>query len=917
MGELFGREREFGLARALLDGAMGRGSALLVCGGAGLGKSSLLKSVASQACAQQMRVQAIKGIQFEADLPFAGLHRLLQPFLDRLGALPARQADAVRSAFGLAAGRPESFLIALALLNLLEESAYGAPLLVTVDDAQWLDRASSKVLAIMARRLEPTRVVLVAAARPGPESPLLSAGLPMLDLGPLGEGAASALLNAAFPRLNGAERERVLADARGNPLALLELPRALRAGYRGPLPPLPPLTPRLEQAFATGDLGLPAATRALLLIAAASDTGNLDEVIRAGAVLGIEPVTADWLAPAVQARLVQVEGIGIQFCHPLIRSASYAQAPLPERRAAHAAIAGLLEGQPERQAWHHAATMTRPDETVAEELELAAGQAVRRGAIAAAVTATERAAELTAEPQLRGSRLLDAADLALDLGRGDEVQRLKTTARSLPLGDADQVRLAWLDWTADPRLGDNPDDLRMLAELADQASRADAPELALGILSGAAFRCFWAGYDRQPGQRLMDGLMNLPIPADHPWRLASLALVDPAGHGKAVTEAVFRLGRRIRAEASMAYAAGAAVTVVGDVHLGASLLADAVALLRAQGRIRLLAQALTVQAWAGAHLADSDVAAPAAQEGIRLAAETDQPLFVTVGQGALLLVAAMRGDKGAVGSLAVPAQQRLAAGPARYGLAVVHAARGLSALGDARYSEAYEHLRPIFDPADAACHHPQQYWHIQDFAEAAARSDHHDQARTCLAALEPHPGAALLPWPRAGLCYARALLAEDNCAEWLFHEAMDAAKDLPFMRARAQLEYGSWLRRQRRIAESREPLRASAASFDTLRFGPWAARAGQELRASGGAAPVPATPARDVLSPQELRIAELAASGLSNRQIGQRVYLSHRTVAAHLYHAFPKLGISSRYQIREALLALDNPRGDLTRAAGA
>jgi DNA-binding CsgD family transcriptional regulator len=902
--QLFGRERELARIQALLAMDGGRGGVLLVRGGPGEGKSSLLEWAVSAAGEQRLQVLAVEGVPLEAGLPFAGAHRLVQPFLGRLGQLPAPQRDAVRAAFGMAAAaRPEPFLIALGLLNLLGEAAEaGGPLVMAVDDAHWLDRATSEVLAIAARRLGPVPLVLIAAARSGRESPLMDGELPVLDLDPLAADAAGALLTASSPWLTGTGREQVLAIAEGNPLALLELPAALRdghPGHRSVLPALPPLTPRLQQAFATSDLRLPDATRTLLLTAAASDTGNLDEIL-AAAVPGGAPMAADWLTPAVQARIIQVGGPGIRFCHPLTRSAVYAEASRPERQAVHDSLARLLESEPERQAWHRAATVSGPDEATAKELEAVAEQALQRGAVALALVALERSAALSAEPSVRGSRLLQAAVLARDLGRGSAVRRLVAAARSVPLGDADQVQAAWLEQTQDPTPGDNPEGLRAQAELAVQAGRAGDPDLALRILVGAAISCFWAGHDGQ-FERIKASLEMLPVPLDHPRRLAVLAFADPIGQGEVVTEAVSRRQGQLRTEARAAYPAGVAATIVGEVHLGASLLADAVTQLRAQGQLRWLARALVVHAWAAAHLADWGVASSAAREGIRLSAETEQPLFETVGQGALLVLAALRGDEDTVRSLAPLAQQRLAASHSRYGLAVVHAAWGLSALGGARFDKAYEHLRRIFDPADPAFHHAQQYWYIHDFAEAAARSGRHDVARARLAELEPPESLVLSSWMRAGLCYARAVLAEDDHAERLFADAADAAGSLPFIRARVELAYGGWLRRQRRIAESREPLRAAAATFDALGFSPWAARAGQELRASGEAVAVPPASARRVLSPQELEIAELAASGLSNLQIGQRLHLSHRTVATHLYRIFPKLGINSRAQIRDAI----------------
>jgi hypothetical protein len=379
LGSLFGRERELAAVGELLDGAASRGAALLVRGRAGMGSSSLLAAVAAAAGSRRIKTLAVTGTRLEAGLPFAGLHQLVQPFMDGIGGLPAPQRDAVLTAFGMSPGTdPNLLFVALGTLKLLASAAAGDPLVLLADDAQWLDGATSEVLAIIARRLEPTPLVLVAAARVGYHTPLTCAGLAELDLHPLAPVAARTLLDASAGPLTSAEREQVLADAEGNPLALVELSGTLRAGRAacGMLPTLPALTSRLEQAFTTRDHELPAVTRTLLLIAAASDGDDLAEVLAAGAATGLRHACAEALTPAAAAGLIHITGAVFRFPHLLARSAVYYEAALPDRHAAHAALAGVLADQPERAAWHAAATVTDPDETAAR----AAHWRRRRGA---------------------------------------------------------------------------------------------------------------------------------------------------------------------------------------------------------------------------------------------------------------------------------------------------------------------------------------------------------------------------------------------------------------------------------------------------------------------------------------------------------------------------------------------------------
>ena len=912
LGSLFGRERELAAVGELLDGVAGRGAALLVRGRAGMGKSSLLAAARAAASWRRMKTLTVAGTRLEADLPFAGLHQIVQPFMEGVGGLPAPQRDAVLTAFGMSPGTgPNLLFVALGTLKLLASAAARDPLVLLADDAQWLDAASSEVLAMIARRLERTPVVLVAAVRTGYQTPLTSAGLGELDLHPLEPAAARTLLDASAGPLTSAEREQVLADAEGNPLALMELPgplRAGRAGYGGMLSTLPTLTSRLERAFAPRDHDLSAVTRTLLLIAAASDGDDLGEVLAAGAAAGVRHASAEALAPAAAADLIHITGSVFRFPHLLVRSAVYYEAALAERHAAHAALAGVLACQPERAAWHAAATVTRPDETVAGKMELAARRALRHGGVVAALAAAERAVALTADPTLRGGRLLRAAELARDVGRVEAARGLVARARPLRLRSADRTRLVWLDQATDPCRPNDAAGLRRLAGLAGQASKERDHDLALSILDTAALACLEVGHDEDLRQLVIAAIEAVPALSGSPRSLSALALADLDGQSAVIIAGVSRLeqcaGHDVT-DADDSLAAGVAATIAGDPETGASFLASAITPLRAQGRLRLLARALVVQAWGATCRSDWPVAMPAAEEGIRLARETEQPVFVTMGLCSQLTLAALRGDADAAGSLALRVERQLAPGHTGYGVAAVQAARGLSALGAGRYEAAYEHLRHTFTPGDLACHYVQRCWAVADLAEAAVHSGHREQARAHVSEAARAAERTPSPFLQAGLAYARLMLVGADEAERHFETAVNVElASWPFFRARAQLAYGAWLRRQRRITESRRPLRAACTAFDALGTAPWAKRARQELRAAGQA-DLAARPAEaGVLSPQERQIAEMAARGMSNREIGQQLYLSHRTVATHLYRIFPKLGITSRFQMPQALRAL-------------
>jgi DNA-binding CsgD family transcriptional regulator len=904
---LVGREREVAVLDDLVDGVGERGGTLVVRGEAGIGKSALLAAASTRAREHGMTVLTTGGVQSEARLPFAGLHQLLRPILAGAKRLPVGQRIALLAAFGMAeVAAPDLFLIALAALELLADTAARAPLLLIVEDAQWLDHPTGDVLAFVARRLESEPIVLLAAVREGYVSALGEAGLPELGLEGLAAAPAGALLAANAPALAPQVRARLLGEAAGNPLALMELPVALPSDQLGggALPEWLPLTARLERAFAARVSELPAMTRWLLLVAAVDHDGALGEVLAAAAVLDRADAAEELeaLTPAVDAGLVEVDELGLRFRHPLVRSAIHQAASFPERHAAHAALAQVLADQPDRRAWHRAASSLGPDEEVAAELEALAARAQHRGALGVAAAALERAARLSADPARQGSRLLRAAELAFELGRRDQVVGLLQEAEPLQLAAVERGRMLWIREMIDlSSLGD-PANLRSVVEAATRVAAHGDQELAVNLLWLAAQRCFWADPGKEARERVIATAERLHADDGDPRLLAIFAYVAPVERGRVIIDRLSRSASDGGGDPEAARLLGTAALVVGAFDLAAGFLAAASAGLRAQGRLGHLAWLRTLQAWAAVYLADWNVAIPAAQEAGQLATETDQPLWVASAQVVKAMLAGLRGDREVADAHAAQAEQVVPPIGARFLPATAQLARGVTALGVGRHGDAYEHLRRVFDPADPAYHPFIRCWAIGDLAEAAVHSGHRAAARAVLQELEPLAAQTPSSWFQTGMRYARPLLADDHDAEPLFQAALDA--DLtrwPVARARLQLAYGAWLRRQRRVAESRAPLRAAREAFDVLGVFPWGERARQELRAAGEASRRRAPEAWDQLTPQELQIAQLAANGLSNREIGQQLYLSHRTVGTHLYRVFPKLGITSRAQLPATL----------------
>ncbi|MFI9560219.1 ATP-binding protein [Nonomuraea endophytica] len=894
MPQLIGREDEIARLADLVVRVPERGGALIIRGQPGIGKSALLKAAAVMSA--QSRLLTAVGVQAEARLPYAGLHQLIHPLLPRAAALPPPQRDSLREASGATdVVVPDLYLVALATLNLLAEAG---PVVLIVDDAHWLDEASTQVLAFLARRVESESVVVLAGVRDG----LHGTGLPELALDGLGRVAAEALLDRSAPQLSSNVRQRVLREAAGNPLALTELPRAWRDLSGDALLDTAwlPLTERLEKSFGSQAAAMPEATRAVLLIAAVNDGDSLSETLSAAA-----PLTDRDLAPA--AGLVSVNQGRLTFRHPLMRSAIYQSATLSQRHAAHAAVARALANVPgadDRRVWHQAASSTRPDATISAGLDDLADRARQQGAPITAVAALEQSARLSADPHRRADRLLRAADVAVELGNRDLVGRLLRQAEPLDLSATQRMRALWIrasfgDGTDDPAVG-----APALADLAASAAADGEPELALRILWGAALRCHWIVPGPEAAGRVVEVAESLPFDRHHPQVLAILAYAGPVERGAAVIDGLARVTKEPVVDPQAARLLGTAAVLVGALDVAESLSATALTGLRAQGRLQMLARALSAQAWSAALMGNLDVGIPAAQEAVTLARETGQPQMYGTAVCTQAVLAALGGDSTQALALAAEAERVSLVPGVRPVLATVQLARGLVGLAGGQFADAFGQLARMHDPADPSFHPAIRCYVLGPLADAAVRSGNAAAAREIIEEMEAIARTTPSPALHSGLGLARALLAEEPQVHFERALAADAIR-WPFARAQEQLAFGTWLRRRRRTAEARPLLRAARDTFDALGVTPWGDRARRELRAAGERSERRLSSPRDLLTAQELQIVQLAAEGLTNREIGERLYLSHRTIGAHLYRIFPKLGITSRAELNALMRSSD------------
>ncbi|MEW1865403.1 AAA family ATPase [Streptomyces sp. NPDC088194] len=932
---LHGRGAEADTVEALLDGARaGRSGVLVVRGDAGIGKTALLAHAVECARAADFTVMRSSGVEFEAELPYAGLELLLRKAMGAIGSVPEPQQRALRAAFGLTAGNAgEPMFVGLAVLSLLSGHAGDGPLLCVVDDAQWLDRASADALAFAARRLDAEGVVMLFAARDG-EGAFVAPGLPELRLGGLDATAAGTLLAERGAGLGTAVRRRVLAEAQGNPLALLELPLALdpaggadgsgAAGAAGPgadLGPDPlPLTSRLEAAFHGRVADLPRGTQTLLLIAAADHTGHPDTLLAAATALG---VGVDDLPPAQDAGLVLVdEEDRLRFRHPLMRAAIHQRAPLPERLAAHRALAEAADPvhDPDHRAWHLAMAATGPDEEVAAALEATAARARRRSGHSAASVAYERAARLSTDSTARADRLLLAAEAASEAGelpraRDFAEQAARVAAPVLSPGSAAEAviraRTLYVRALADFWQGAFPGAHRMLLVGADAVAVVD-PERAGRMLVQAVHTAWYLGAAEV--EETVRRLAALELPRDAAIRpvadffAGALGVPGPASASAPPTpEELLPAAAAVRAanggdadprELVMLCAAG---MLRGQDDQTYELAAQLATESRDSGGVGRLATVLFFRAEVEVFESRIAEAYATAAEGLRIARDTQQAQWVSQLSGALAQVAALRGDEEECRAHVAEALAAAPGAPTAPGAGWAYWSQGLLDLGLGRAGSALERLELLTEPL--LRHHICTTRSVPDLVEAAVRLGEPGRAAEPFARFERWARRTGQDWAEAMVARCRALLAPDDQAEAYFTAAL-AAHD-PHRRAleaaRTELLYGEWLRRARRRSEAAGRLRSALEVFERLGARPWTERARGELGASGALVTVHqetrSLAEQAGLTPQEGQIVRLAAHGLSNKDIAARLFLSPRTVGYHLYKAYPKLGVASRGEL--------------------
>jgi DNA-binding CsgD family transcriptional regulator len=905
--ETLGREREIAALTSLLDHtAQGAGAALLVRGEAGIGKTTLLAEAQRLAAHRDMRTLACSGARTEANLAFAGLHQLLRPVLSLAASIPAEQGELLRAALGLDKSvLAYLYRVALAALELLAAVAVQAPLLVVADDAHWLDRPSADVLAFVARRIAAEPIAMILSLRDGSDSPLEESGIPVLAVPALDAISSRSLLDRVAPHLPGEIRDRLLADSAGNPLALTELPCSVQAAF--PLPDRLPVGDLLRQSFAARLSELPAETQTLLLTAAADSGSSLAELCQAGAAARGCPVAEPDIQPAIDARLVRLAGDRITFCHPLIASAIYQSMTVGDRQRIHTALARLIGDGDDRRVWHLAAAALGPDDSVAAELETLADRAERRGAVTVSIIALERAASLLTDKRRQAEVLLRSSELAAELGRGRLALKLLARTDTAQLDPFSYARMLIVREAVSPGVAGDAATVADLVDAARAVQSTGDPALAVSALWTAASRCWWTSANPDDRRAVADAADALELPVTDPQRIAVLSYTVSPERKPELRRDLLQASSGPHNLASLRFVASAAENL-GDHALAAQLFAAAVRLARKQGRLGLIARLQALQAWAELWSGDLDSVAVLAGETQRLAAELSQPMWHGAATLELALVTALRGDFAQAKEqvwLCLASEEirdvRLFHAMVLYGLSV-------AALGVSRYQDAYDYLRRIIDHADDVSHYGAHQWIAGDLAEAALGTGRLAENRELLAELASNLRDHPTPAVRYAVLYADAILARDDAAPALFSAALSADPGgSRLAQGRLQLAYGSWLRRRRHLPEARAALLEAQGAFAGIGARGFAYRAAREFRLAGGVTKRQSHDSLPELTPQELQIAQLAAEGLSNRQIGEQLFLSHRTVGSHLYHLFPKLGITVRSQLPNALANSRSP----------
>jgi DNA-binding CsgD family transcriptional regulator len=893
---VLGRDDELRQLSDLVDLAALSGGAIVIEGDAGIGKTALATFAARRAERAGHRVLRTAGLQNSLPTGYDSLHELLHPLLPLAGALPDRQRSALLTAFGQEDGpAPERLLVSLGALGLIEEAASTRPILVSVEDLQWIDRSSAWVINFLGLRLSSARVALVATLRTGADADALPPlGLPRLPVGPLDDEAARSLLGRVGSDLAPLARTRILRESNGNPLALVELPAALREHgiSQTALHAALPTTKRLEGAFLDQLVNVPAKSRALLIIAAASDDAAMEDVMAAARSLDIG---LDDLEPLETTGLVRVIGNGLRFRHPLLISAVQTSSTASEWARAHRALSNVVPDAA-RAAWHRAAATVERDETVAAELDRAAATARQRGAQPEAARALQRAATLSPAMADRARRLGLAAETFRAAGLGLQALELLEEVESIAVEPETIAQAAVTRMTASLTVG-SPGPTDIAAISAALSKRPEDESRRISVLWVAAMNARGRGLPKQEWRRLTAELES--IASDHPLRSIALALLASPQEAAAMRSDLPGLVAGVRDFPLGMLSLAVAAEGVHDLDTALScwgLSLDAFGAAGAAGdsvqAMRGRASVLLLRGRVQEALADAQYAA-------RMAFDSGQLLMSSMAWATVARASAILGDEAGVEAALRDHRALAGSGPLSMSNADARWATGLIALGRRRYREAsieFTHM---------AVHATRALWAIADRTEAAVRAGRGDTVRDNVADADHAAKAYESVFLASLVARSKALLATGDEAERQYRLAIREGEraESPIELARAKLLFGTWLRRERRVIEARDQLQEALAEFDRAGTRFLADDAAAELRAAGVVSR-PAASASTLASPltaQELQIAKLAATGLSNKQIADQIYLSHRTVSTHLYRIFPKLGITGRGQLAGAL----------------
>ncbi|MCW2516606.1 MAG: transcriptional regulator, luxR family [Mycobacterium sp.] len=909
---LLGRDAEFASLDQLIDDArVGRGRVLVLRGEAGVGKSALLDYVSERA--KGCQVAQASGVEYEAELTLSGLQQLLAESVEQHSRdLPEPQRVALKVAFGMQQGpEPDRFLVALATLGVLCNMAENGALVCLIDDAQWLDRASIQVLAFIGRRLGAERVALVFAVRE-PSAVQELDGLPELVVEGLGDNDARQLLAwAATGRLDEQVRDRIVAETRGNPLALLELPRNLTpaelAGGFG-LPDARSLSGRVQRSFLRRIESLPDESRQLLFVAAAEPVGDVNLLMRALDNLGL---AADSAVPAENAGLIEI-GPRVRFSHPFVRSAAYRAANPEVRRRGHSALADATdpETEPDRRAWHRAHATPVPDEAIAVELERCASRAQARAGPEAAAAFLERAVELTPDIRRRGERAISAARAKMRAGALAGAEALLAVAAQSSLDEVDCARaerLAAHIAFARTRGGDTP---ALLSAAAQHLERVD-PESARETHLEALWAVVRSGRFARP-----QGVIDAADSAIAALRGKSSRAVDlmlegltirmTRGYADALPivahalEAFQEEGFRHENMLWCWLACQLAMDLWDDEaceNIATGLSAAA----RERGSLNLLPFALNYSAAHQLFAGKFDVAEQLIDEADRIIAATGNARIADFS----ILLAAWRGDSDVTHRLRAAIIPDATARGEGFGVEAAEWAVATLHIGRCEYADAMIAAQRAYDPDGLGFN----VWVLPELIEAAARNGDRAVAEAAFGQLAERSSASNTAWARGIEARSRALLTDGSNAEDRYCEAIEllGRSRVVVHHARAQLIYGEWLRREHRRVDARVQLKAAHAAFEAMGAGAFADRAQRELLATGETVRKRnADVASERLTPQEAQIAHLADKGLTNPEIGHQLFLSHRTVEWHLRKVFNKLGISSRRELPNALRSLNS-----------